>query len=331
MEHTRTLYRRGVKVLCYYSMHGIEAIIVHGGAGTATMTDAPGVLAGLRRAIEAGRICLQTTGSAFEAVLAAAVVLEDDPLFNAGTGSCLNAAGEVEMDACIMRGGDLAAGAVGALRRVRNPICVAADVMHHTDHVLLVGEGALRFARALGHSDADPRTPTRMAAFEQMRLLAGRNRELLDRHPELVFGTIGAVALDRNGHLAAATSTEGVAFKMPGRVGDSAIPGAGAYADAFAAASATGRGELMLRTLLTKAFCDAVREGLDAPSAATKLLDAMAVSVGSEVGLIGLDVRGGRAIVHRTAAMPHAWWQTGESVVRAAMHAASPPRGEASF
>ena len=182
--------------------------------------------------------------------------------------------------------------------RVRNPVLVARCVMERTPHVMLAGEGALHFARAEGFADYDP--------------LTRRAHDAWLRNRAMPAGTVGAVALDCSGHLAAATSTGGVTLKLPGRVGDSPIPGAGNYAHAAAACSATGRGELMMRVLAAKDLCDRVARG-EHPQAATEaLLRDMAAGVGAEAGFILLSRAGELGVTHGTASMPHAWWREGE-------------------
>jgi beta-aspartyl-peptidase (threonine type) len=274
------------------------AILVHGGAGDWQLHDEAAALAGVGAAVRNAAAGLAAGGSALDAAMAAVVALEDDPLFNAGTGAALNRDGEVEMDASIMCGQQLRCGAVAGLRRVRNPVLVARRVMEHTAHVLLAGEGALRFARSEGFADYDP--------------LTRRAQEAWLRKQSMTAGTVGAVSLDRHGRLAAATSTGGVTSKLPGRVGDSPIPGAGNYAHTAAACSATGYGELMLRVVAAKDLCDRVARGDHPQGAVEALLSEMAVSVGAEAGFILLSRGGGLGIAHGTASMPHAWWCAGE-------------------
>jgi beta-aspartyl-peptidase (threonine type) len=275
------------------------AILVHGGAGEWQPKDEAAAVAGVTSAVRSAAEVLAANGSALDAVVAAVVALEDDPLFNAGTGAALNRDGDVEMDASVMCGDDLRCGAVAGLRRVRNPVLVARRVMECTRHVMLAGEGALQFARAEGFADYDP--------------LTQRAREAWQRKRTPPAGTVGAVALDRHGRLAAATSTGGVTLKLPGRVGDSPIPGAGNYAHAAAACSATGHGELMMRVVAAKDLCDRVARG-EHPQAATEaLLREMAASVGAEAGFILLSRTGELGVAHRTASMPHVWWREGET------------------
>lgn len=302
------------------------AIVTHGGAGRWNVEDAPLLLAGMEEATRAGVEVLSAEGSALDAVVAAVVALEDNPLFSAGTGSALNLAGEVEMDAAVMVGEGLSCGSVGALRGVRNPILVARKVMEETDHVLLAGEGAQRFAREMGFGDHDCVTPERLADYRKKmaELRQGRSdsfprlRQLLAKHSSLSLGTVGAVARDAAGGLAAATSTGGITLKLPGRIGDSAIPGAGNYAMPKAAASATGHGETILRYLATKALCDLVARGCAVQEAAKKVL-ALMQSEKREAGVIALDFEGAIAIAHNTPYMPHGFFVEGQDGIVARM------------
>jgi beta-aspartyl-peptidase (threonine type) len=270
------------------------AIVVHGGCGRWAAKDTASALAGVRAAVVAARRVLADGGRALDAVCAAVVALEDDPLFNAGTGCVLNRDGVAEMDAAVMTGENLRCGGVAAITRVRNPVLVARRVMEATPHVLLAGAGATAFARAHGFPDYDPVT---RASLRRFRLRAA----------VVAPGTVGAVALDAHGHLAAATSTGGVALKLPGRVGDSPIPGAGNYATPHAAASATGAGELMMRTLATKSACDLIDAGRTAQRAASAAIRALPAQAGESGALIALDARGRVGIAMRGGVMPHAW------------------------
>jgi len=269
------------------------ALVLHGGAGDWREPRLRAALAGLRAAAELVRSSLAGGAAALDAVCQAVVALEDDPVYNAGTGAVLNRDGEVELDASVMSGPDLGFGAVAAIARVRNPVLVARCVMERSDHALLVGTGALRFAREHGFADYDPVTE------------AARN-DFLARSRQLSPGTVGAVALDRDGRLAAATSTGGVMFKLPGRVGDSALPGAGTYAGRSGAVSATGRGELMMRMLAAKRICDLLEAGRTAQQSVEQTLREMRSRVGSEAGFITLARDGAIGVAHDTPAMVHA-------------------------
>jgi beta-aspartyl-peptidase (threonine type) len=296
------------------------ALIVHGGAGNWDVEREIVVLEGVKRAVHAGLAILRAEGSALDAVVAAVATLEDDRHFNAGTGSTLNIEGEAEMDACVMDGRNLRAGAVACLARVRNPILVARKVMEQTEHVMLSGEGAKRFARAMGFSDYDPITVERRADHKKKRRLIVSAKtplahgELLLAHPELGGGTVGAAALDEDGNFAAATSTGGVSLKLAGRIGDTPIPGAGTYAARHAAASATGHGEFVMQHLTTKSVCDLIADGTSARQAVAWTLDELADQPGSNVGIIAVDASGGIGAGHRTEAMPHAFYHDGKVI-----------------
>lgn len=225
------------------------ALAIHGGAGLSardglTPEREAACREGLRRALAEGSRVLEGGGTALDAAVAAVVMLEDDPLFNAGHGAVLDRAGRVTHDAAVMDGRTGGAGVVAGCRRIRNPILGARRVMEHGRHVLMVGDGADAFAAVQGLAIAEPdsfRTPERIAQLE--RLQAGR------APGTDVYGTVGAVARDVDGYLAAATSTGGMVDKLPGRVGDTGVVGAGTWADARVAVSATGHGEPFIRRL----------------------------------------------------------------------------------
>lgn len=269
-------------------------IAIHGGAGV-MRRDRPGPAnrAGLERALDAGYEILQTGRSAIEAVTAAVLVLEDDPLFNAARGGSLNSDGDVEMDASIMEGAKLRAGAVAAVRRIRNPVLAARAVMEHSRHVLLAGEGAERFARKQGLRLESP------AYFRTARQLAS-----LRKNRKRYHGTVGAVALDADGNLAAATSTGGYTGKMPGRIGDSPIVGAGTYADNRACAvSGTGLGEAFIRAAVAHDLCAQMRyRGVSLAAAAAAALRNVA-RLGGDGGLVAVDRRGNVAMPFNSEGM----------------------------
>ena len=302
------------------------AFIVHGGAGSWRPGSASDAIDGTTAAVAAGRRILEAGGSALAAAVAAAVVLEDNPVFNAGTGSVLNFDGFVEMDACVMLSVQGQIGAVSAVQRVQNPILVARQVMEQTDHVMLTGEGATRFARAMGHADYDPITQARYADWQdkKARLIvavgadgkgAMKIRDFLMHHPEYAGGTIGAVALDAKGVLCACTSTGGVTMKLVGRVGDTPLPGCGTYASRFAAASATGTGEYVIRALATRQIADNVEQGMSLQASIGAVLDAMGRDFDADVGFIGIDANGNAVGMHRTPQMPHAYFTGGSEII----------------
>lgn len=302
------------------------ALIAHGGAGSWRPGTEEEARDGMARAVEAGRTVLRGGGSALDAVCASVVALEDNPIFNAGTGSVLNFDGICEMDACVMESREARVGAVAALQRVRNPVLVARKVLERTDHVMLAGEGALRFARVMGFGDHDPVTPERRADWQRKHdhLKHGAEEEklfklrrFLEDHPEYAGGTVGAAAVDARGLLAAATSTGGVTLKLMGRVGDSPIAGAGNYATAHVAASATGTGEFVMRSLATRAIAEAVEAGAPLADAMRRVLEGMGRDFDADVGIVAVDRHGLPVAVHRTPAMPHAFFSgDGEIVSR---------------
>lgn len=300
------------------------ALIAHGGAGNIRPGGELRAVEGMDAAVRVGREILLSGGSALDAVCATVVALEDNPAYNAGTGSCLNYDGFVEMDACVMEGREARAGAVAALQRVKNPILVARKVMEETDHVMLAGEGAQRFARAMGFGDHDPVTAQRREDWEDKKrriaeVLGPRSlnvRRFLREHPAYSGGTVGAAAVDASGILAAATSTGGVTLKLVGRVGDTPIPGAGNYASGHVAASATGTGEYVMRHLATRALAERVERGETLDDAMHAVLGAMGSAFDADVGIIAVDRHGNAVAQHRTRDMPHAWF-SGEGAIQA--------------
>ena len=302
------------------------ALIAHGGAGNWRPGSEQDAVDGLRVAVEAGRAILRRGGSALDAVCATVVALEDNPIYNAGTGGVLNFDGDVEMDASVMESRGRRFGAVTGLVRVKNPVLVARKVMEETDHVMLTGEGALRFARVMGFGDHDPVTAARRADWQDKRehldeILAKqkslRMREFIRHHPEYAGGTVGAAAVDAEGVLAAATSTGGVTMKLVGRVGDSPIPGAGNYATDRMAASATGTGEFVIRSLSTRAMHEAMGRGATLDAAMAEALDELHRDFEADIGIVAVD-RGGTPVArHLTRDMPHAFFSgPGEVVSR---------------
>ncbi len=275
--------------------------MLHGGAGNPPPELCEDRHQGLRQAAEKAWQILLGGGSALSAVVAAVAELEDHPAFNAGRGSCLNQDGEVEMDASLMEGATLAAGAVGAIKSVRNPILVAQALLERGKHILLVAEGAERWARSLGLLPATQ---------EELRAERHWRRWQEER------GTVGAVALDRRGHLAAATSTGGVWNKHPGRVGDSALIGAGTYADnTLGAASATGDGEAIIRTTLAYAAVCRLRDGKDPQEVARSMVRLLKKRGRGEGGLILLDAFGRMGFAHNTPAMDLAYVRGGQQEI----------------
>jgi beta-aspartyl-peptidase (threonine type) len=290
----------------------VPALIVHGGAG-GDPDDKATYRAALGEALGRGWAVLQGAGSALDAVETAVRVMEEHPRFNAGYGSALTELGTVECDASIMDGDGLQAGAVGAVSGVRSAIGLARRILEDGRHVLLVGEGALAFAREQGL----PLCPPDALVTERQRRrladhLAGRARVASapagDAVPGPVGGTVGAVAIDVRGRLAAGTSTGGYTGKRPGRVGDSALIGAGTYADSrLGGVSTTGHGEAFIRSVLAKTALDILRELDDPRLAAEVALEIVREEGRGDGGLILMDWRGRLAHAHSTAFMPVGW------------------------
>jgi beta-aspartyl-peptidase (threonine type) len=271
-------------------------IVVHGGAGVIERSrfspekDAE-IRAGLTAALDAGAAHLDCGGSALDAVEAAVRLLEDDANFNAGLGSVLTAEGRVELDASIMDGNSRAAGAVAGVRTTRNPISLARAVMDKSGHVLLGGSGTDAFARGQGLEQVAPGHFINADRRRQLERLMSEDADALD--VEYKYGTVGAVALDVNGHVAAATSTGGMTAKRWGRIGDSPVIGAGTYADdRSCAVSGTGWGEYFLRVGVAHEICARVRLGRERPEdAAATALDEV-LSLGGQGGVIFVSPRG---------------------------------------
>lgn len=283
-------------------------LVIHGGAGVmerAQMTPAREAdqRASLAASLDAGKTILAEGGSALDAVEAAVKVLENHPGFNAGRGAVFNADGVNELDAAIMSGIDRAAGAVAGLTTTKNPIAAARAVMEHSPHVMLQGEGADRFASDAGLERVDPsyfRTEERWQQLQQMK--AAPTGAIFDA--EVKFGTVGAVARDGKGNLAAATSTGGLTGKRWGRVGDSPIIGAGTYADnRSCAVSATGSGEIYIRVGVAHEICARVRLGKEALQTAADQVQAEVKALGGSGGVIAVAADGTPAWSYNTPGM----------------------------
>ena len=293
----------------------MPSIIVHGGAGAYD----PGEehQAGLTASAEAGWALLSEGGSAADAVEAAIVVMEDNPIFNAGLGASLNVEGVVESDASIMLS-DYSCGAVGAIRAAKNPIRAARLVMEKTDHILLVGEGADAFARRMGLPSGDLVTERRAAMHRKNleRLRAGEQLKFMPRMAgateEMGIGTVGAAALDSDGALAAGTSTGGIMSKLPGRVGDGAIIGAGTYAPPHAAISATGHGEPIMRHVIARLAADGTRD-MGVREALENVLE-IGRHYGFAFGIVGVEENAATSSGFSTQAM--SWVAIDESGTR---------------
>jgi len=291
-------------------------LVIHGGAGTIerskmTPEKEREYRAGLERALTAGYEILKRGGSSLDATEAAVRVLEDDPHFNAGKGSVFTSAGTNEMDAAVMDGKTLAAGAVAVLKHIKNPISLARLVMDKSGHVMMDGDGAEAFAKENGIKLVDQKyffteerweALRKIQAAENKRTGPGEKAFVItdqDRH-----GTVGAVALDKSGNLAAATSTGGTTNKRPGRVGDTPVIGAGTYANnATCAVSATGDGEYFIRATAARDISALMEyQGISLKEAAQTVLDKVA-KLGGTGGLIAIDNQGNVTLPFNTAGM----------------------------
>lgn len=275
------------------------AIAIHGGAGTIERSKlGPELEAAIRKdlkdARDAGYAVLEDGGAALDAVIAVVTRLEDSPNFNAGKGAVFTAEGTNELDASLMDGSKLRAGAVAGLTRIKNPILLARAVMERSPHVMMIGAGAETFAREVGIEFVEPsyfRTEARWKQFLEAKAAAARPRAMVPA--KNYFGTVGAVALDRKGNLAAGTSTGGMVLKRYGRVGDAPIIGAGTYADDACAVSATGWGEFFIRLNVAHDICARVRYGGDdIAHAADEVIMQRVPALGGDGGVIVLDREG---------------------------------------
>ena len=285
-------------------------VVVHGGAGHVPPERRDAHARGCEAAAAAGLEVLLAGGSAMDAVVRAVEVMEDDPQFNAGTGGSLTTEGTLELDAAVMEGTARRGGAVAALPPFQYPVRIAREVMRDGKHVLYACEGAVRFAREHGFEPADPEAMITDRARERLRShLEGRVGEAW------AGGTVGAVACDRAGRVAAATSTGGTVGKRPGRVGDTPILGAGTYADdAGGACSATGIGETIMRACLAKAVVDLMATGTPADEAARQAVDTFGARFEGSGGIVVVDRRGRPGMAWNTETMTHAVAREGDPV-----------------
>lgn len=325
-----------------HSSHAVIAI--HGGAGTITRASMSVEAqaryhAALCDVLVAGQRVLAEGGSALDAVTEAVRLLEDCPLFNAGHGAVYTADGTHELDASVMDGRTLAAGAVCCVKRIRNPVLAARAVLEHGEHVLFAADGAEAFAASHGIALVDPAYFDTDARREQWQLARGEHRAMLDHDgaslaaaqradasagpphepidPDRKFGTVGAVALDTHGHVAAATSTGGITNKRPGRVGDSPLIGAGCYADdATCAVSATGSGEMFIRMVAAYDVAAQIAwRGATLEAAADDVVMNRLPRIDGRGGLIAVDARGNVALPFNTEGMYRGVARLGEQPV----------------
>ncbi len=298
-------------------------LVIHGGAGNIH----PGMLSsesetayreGLREALEAGYALLRNGGNSVDAVCEAVRVMENNLIFNAGRGSVFTKKGLHEMDACIMRGADREAGAIAGVRNIKNPVVLALEVLLHSDHVLLSTKGASEFAMTRHVEMAPDDYFFNKERYDQWVEIRDSNYTQLDHkgdnlkggktghtHIEGKFGTVGAVACDAQGHIAAATSTGGMTNKRFGRIGDSPVPGAGTYAyDKTCAISCTGHGEYFLRAVVAyDVSCLMEYKGYSLQQACDTVIGEKLPQMGGEGGLIGVDAAGNWAFSFNSAGM----------------------------
>jgi L-asparaginase / beta-aspartyl-peptidase len=297
------------------------ALIVHGGAWDIPDEAVDACKSGCQRALAAGWSILLRGGSALDAIEASIMVLEDDPVFDAGFGSHLNLDGRVECDAIVMNGATLRAGAASTLQRVKNPIQAARKILENCPHMMLVGEGAERFAREHGIALCDPEEMI-SDAERQAWMKCKEDKHAAQHHRGHEAGTVGAVAIDRNGNLFAGTSTGGTCCKLPGRVGDSPLIGCGCYADAEAGGvSCTGYGEAIMKIVMAKTAVEFLRRseicvntpsgvscgGPSAQLAAREAVHLLGKRTHATGGLILLDCEGNPGFAFNTPRMAYGY------------------------
>lgn len=288
--------------MAYTFLVGNIALIVHGGAW-----DIPAGLRqtcqhGVQRALNRGWAILESGASALEACEEAIIELEDEPVFDAGIGSHLNQDGIVQLDAILMDGSTLKSGAAVAVERIRNPIRLARLILEKSEHMLIAGYGAERFAREQGLLLCEPKELITKVEADLWASLSGAAAH---------FGTVGAVALDAQGNLASGTSTGGTLYKYPGRVGDSALVGCGSYADNTASAvSCTGHGESIMKLVLAKTVNDFIAAGTKPDVAADGAIALLTKKTGGRAGLIALDAEGRPGLAFSTQSMAYAYRTT---------------------
>lgn len=305
-------------------MKSSYAIAIHGGAGTilkSAMTDdkEAAYTSVLNQALTAAENLLKKSGSAIDAVEKAVTILEDSDLFNAGRGAVFTHASTHELDASIMDGRDRKAGAVAGVKRIKNPISLCRTIMDQSEHVFLMAEGAEAFAEEHGIELVDPAYFS--TEFRKAQLLSIRDsgKTQLDHSVEDLkkFGTVGAVALDLHGNLAAATSTGGITNKRYGRIGDTPVIGAGTYAEnGVCAISSTGYGEYYLRCVAAYEVAALMKYGgLGLEEATKKVIHEIIPKMGGDGGLIGVDSCGNIATPFNTEGMYRAWAKSGQKAV----------------
>lgn len=299
-------------------------IAIHGGAGAITRAQLSPekellYIEALSGIVEAGQALLEAGGTALDAVTEAVRMLEECPLFNAGIGAVFTHDGTHELDACIMDGNTLEAGAVAGVSHIRNPILAARKVLEHSPHVLLIGKGAENFAEQQGLESVSPDIFFTQQRWDQLQSALASQQTVLDHdepiNPCTKFGTVGAVALDKHGNLAAATSTGGMTNKMPGRVGDSPIIGAGCYANnANVAVSCTGTGEVFMKTLAAFDIAALMEYGgLSLHQATERVVMEKLPALQGSGGVIAIDIEGNVALPFNSEGMYRGYGYVGDA------------------
>lgn len=317
MSKTLHSWTLGVCLLAFMApaLAATPVLVIHGGAGVEKAGLAPeeqaAARAALALALRTGNAVLQKGGSAVDAVAATITVLEDAPQFNAGRGAVFTHDGRNELDAAIMDGASGQAGVIAGVHRVRNPIQLARAVMEHSEHVMLVGDGAEAFAQAQGMALVDPsyfRTDKRWQQLQKALKEEAAKQAHSDLETAKHFGTVGALALDAKGRLAAGTSTGGMTNKRYGRVGDAPLIGAGTYANAQCAVSGTGWGEYYIRAVAAYDICARMKyAGQGLAEAAEAVIDQAIPVAGGNGGAIALDAEGHMAFPFNTQGMYRGW------------------------
>ncbi len=292
-------------------------IIVHGGAGEWNEEKLEFAKNSLIKAVEIGIEILKKYDDPISACEEAIKVLEDDPIFNAGTGSVLNIFGEVEMDASIMRGDNLKAGAVAGIKNIKNPISLARKIMEETEHVLIISEGAQKLAKTFGFEEYNPITNESVEKYKKAKenfdkiVNLKHIKEFIEKYPNYFIGTVGAVAVNSKGIIVSGSSTGGTILKLKGRVGDTPLIGAGIYANDSCGASATGIGEGIIRVNLSSFVCYLVKFGISVENATKSAIDYLSQKVNLPAGIIALDKYGNVGFYHNTKYMPVAYYNNG--------------------
>jgi len=292
------------------------AIVIHGGAINPLNEE---FNRGVSQASVEAMSILENGGKSLDAVVRSLEVMENNPIFNAGTGSWPNFNGEIEMDAIIMEGKIRRSGAVGCIQMVKNPILVARKVMEETDHILLVGNGAERFARNAGFRNYNPITESRRVEWQEMvgKLKHGENVPLFEYWKKLkkyASDTVGAVAIDVNDNIAAGTSSGGFPLKLPGRIGDVPLIGCSTYAqNLVGGVSITGHGEVVMKNLIAKSVCDELAKGSQVQPLVEETVRKISRTEKGEILLtvIAMDQHGNIGVARNAELTPHAYFRKG--------------------